>query len=216
MKLPTIDLVHDALIVVDLQPDFMPGGRLAVAGGNEIVGPIFNLMREFGVVVATQDWHPKNHMSFAMNYPELKEFDLIDTYWSRELQGYAKQRLWPVHCVQGTEGASLPPGLMNRADVIIRKGSNPKIDSYSAFRENYGPDGHRNATGLTGWLYDRMVKRVFVCGLARDYCVKETAIDAAYNQAFECFFLWDLTRAVNPADDDKTRADLEANWVKIL
>lgn len=177
----------DCLLVVDLQPDFMPGGALAVAGGDEIVEPILNLMDSFGTVVATQDWHPKGHASFAST--------------------------WPVHCVQGTDGARLPDRLMNRADLILRKGANPEVDSYSAFHENKGPGGSRASTGLLGFLLERVVRRVFVCGLARDYCVLWSALDAS--PTLPTFFLWDLTRAVDPSNDGDIEHQLRRASVQI-
>lgn len=177
----------DCLLVVDLQPDFMPGGPLAVAGGDDIVEPILKLMDRFGTVVATQDWHPKGHSSFAST--------------------------WPVHCVQGTYGARLPDPLADRADLILRKGANPEVDSYSAFHENKDHRGVRVSTGLMGLLLERVVRRVFVCGLARDYCVLWSALDAS--PTLPTHFLWDLTRAVDPSKDAEIEHQLRRASIQI-
>jgi len=158
----------NCLVIVDLQNDFLPGGTLAVPEGDAVV-PVANKLQEsFDLVVATQDWHPANHGSFAANHPARKPFEQI------ELDGLS-QTLWPVHCVQGTKGAELSPDL--RRDSIVKifpKGTDPVIDSYSGFFDN----GHRKATGLGDWLKSKRVTEVFVCGLATDYCVKFTALDA--------------------------------------
>ena len=134
-----------ALIVIDMQPDFCPGGRLAVAGGDEIVAPINDLMADFDAVVLTQDWHPHDHMSFAENHPGAAAFSVID-------MPYGPQVLWPSHCVIGTPGAAFHPSLaVDCADMVIRKGFRPQVDSYSAFFEN----DHRTPTGLAGYLRER-------------------------------------------------------------
>jgi nicotinamidase/pyrazinamidase len=201
---------YTALIVVDLQPDFMPGGALPVAEGDLIVEPIARLVRSgaFGLVVATQDWHPRGHASFASAHPGRRPFDVI------LLHGH-DQVLWPDHCVQGTPGAALHPGLpLERVEAIIRKGTDPEVDSYSALRNNWNGRGERPATGLAGYLQERGVHGVSVCGLARDYCVKWTAEDAA-DAGFRVGFLWDLTRPVDPASDDAVRAALRGKGVDI-
>lgn len=200
-----------ALIVVDLQPDFMPGGALAVAGGDRIVEPIAALVREggFDLVVATQDWHPPGHVSFASRHPGREPFETMD------LHGH-EQTLWPDHCVQGSPGAALHAGLpQERVTAIVRKGEDPAVDSYSGFRNNWNADGERPATGLAGYLRERGVEEVQVCGLARDVCAKWTAEDAA-DLGFRTRFLWDLTRPVTPANDERVRADLEAKGVEIV
>jgi nicotinamidase/pyrazinamidase len=201
MEPTTIDRRTDALIVVDLQPDFMPGGPLAVAGGDTIAAPIGALARRFDVVVATQDWHPRGHVSFASSHPGRKPFETLPLYG-------AEQTLWPDHCVQGTPGAALDRALPDEAVLLVlRKGTHPEVDSYSAFRENVGPGGVRPSTGLAGWLRDRGVTRLFVCGLARDFCVRATAVDGAA-AGFRTIVLDDLTRAVDPASGPRVDEEL--------
>ena len=199
-----------ALIVIDLQPDFMPGGALACHEGDAIVVGIAQLLqsRRYQTVVATQDWHPPTHASFASQHPGRQPFDLI------ELHGQP-QTLWPDHCVQGSGGAALDPRVdWSLANMILRKGSRLSVDSYSAFRENHDADGQRPATGLAGWLRERGITEVHVCGLARDYCVLWTAQDAR-DAGFRVRFLWDLTRPVSPAGDAPTRAALDAVGIDI-
>jgi nicotinamidase/pyrazinamidase len=200
-----------ALLVIDVQPDFLPGGSLAVAEGDRVIPGIRALMESgsFGVQVATQDWHTPGHASFASSHDGRRPFDLIT------LHGH-EQVLWPDHCVQGTRGAELHPDLpWDRLDAVIRKGSDPAVDSYSGFRNNWGPGGDRPPTGLTGYLRDRGVDRVYLCGLARDYCVRWSAEDAA-EAGFETFFIWDLTRSVDPSGDEELRAKLEGRGVQII
>ncbi|KAF1689796.1 bifunctional nicotinamidase/pyrazinamidase [Pseudoxanthomonas taiwanensis] len=199
-----------ALIVVDLQPDFMPGGALPCHEGDAIVADISALLRQrrYRTVVATQDWHPPGHASFASSHPGRRPFEQI------RLHGQP-QTLWPDHCVQGTPGAALDPRVdWSAADLVLRKGTRPQVDSYSAFRENHGPDGTRPPTGLAGWLRERGIAEVHVCGLARDYCVLWTAQDAAA-AGFRVRFLWELTRPVTPEGDAPTRAALEAAGIAI-
>lgn len=194
-----------ALILVDVQPDFMPGGPLACHDGDAIVPPIDALLRErrYRHVVATQDWHPREHMSFAANHAGQMPFAQI------ALHGQP-QTLWPVHCVAGTPGAALHPAIdWTPLDLVVRKGTDPQVDSYSAFRENHGPGGERPSTGLAGWLRERGVEHVHVCGLARDVCVLWTAQDAAA-LGFGVSVLWHATRPVTPAGDAVTRAALAA------
>ncbi len=205
-----VDPGRSALLVVDMQPDFMPGGALAVDGGDELVGPIAELMGgdRFAHVVATQDWHPAGHVSFASEHGK-QPFDVID------LHGH-EQVLWPDHCVQGTAGAALHPDLpMDRFDMIQRKGTRPDVDSYSGFSENWNAAGERAPTGLGGWLRERGVTDVFVCGLARDVCVKWTAEDAVA-AGFRTSFLWDLSRSVDPSGDEALRQGLETSGVQVL
>ena len=199
---------HSALIVVDVQPDFMPGGALACHRGDEILPGLDELLRAhaFRHVVATQDWHPHGHASFASSHPGKSAFAQI------ELHGHP-QTLWPDHCVQGTPGAALHPSIdWSALDAIIRKGSDANVDSYSGFRENHGPDDHRVSTGLAGWLRERGVDEVAVCGLARDVCVRWTAQDAL-QAGFRVSVLWDLTRPVTPDTDDATRQTLAAQGI---
>ena len=200
---PSIDPDTTALIVVDVQPDFLPGGALAVGGGDEILDPVARLMEDgpFRVQVATQDWHPAGHVSFASRHEGREPMDVI------ELHGH-DQTLWPDHCVQGTEGARLHPELpWTRLEAVIRKGTSAESDSYSGFRNNWNPDGERPPTGLAGYLRERGVDQVVLCGLARDVCVRWTAEDAV-DAGFDTWILWDLTRSVDPTGDDALRAEL--------
>jgi nicotinamidase/pyrazinamidase len=184
----TINPTTAALIVVDLQPDFMPGGPLAVAEGDSIVGPIANLAKLFTVIVATQDWHPENHCSF-----------------------FKQGGPWPPHCVAGTKGARVHPGFPDSLiSLKLRKGTSVTIDSYSAFRDNFGI-----ATGLSGYLQERGIERIFVCGLARDYCVKATAVDGAMS-GFQVYVLDDLTRAVFPEAKHAVDAEFQNADVRII
>lgn len=200
-----------ALIVVDLQPDFMPGGALPVEEGDALVAPIRELVRadRFGLHVATQDWHPEGHVSFASRHEGQAPMDVIELY------GH-DQTLWPDHCVQGTPGAELHPDMdWTPIEAVIRKGTDPRSDSYSGFRNNWDPEGERPATGLEGYLRERGIETVVVCGLARDVCVKWTAEDAA-DAGFRTLYLWDLTRAVDPRSDDAVRADLKDAGVEVI
>jgi len=200
-----------ALILVDVQPDFMPGGALACHQGDAIVPGIDRLLRErlFRHVVATQDWHPRGHVSFASSHAGAAAFDQITLY------GHA-QTLWPDHCVQGTPGAALHPDIdWSALDAVIRKGSDPRVDSYSGFRENHDPDGQRHPTGLAGWLRERGVDDVVVCGLARDVCVLWTAQDAL-ELGFRTRVVWDLCRPVTPDTDAATRGTLQAQGIAIV
>jgi nicotinamidase/pyrazinamidase len=158
----------NALVLVDIQNDFCPGGTLAVPEGDAVVPIVNRLQAGYDLVVATQDWHPANHGSFAGNHPGRAVGEQI------ELAGLP-QILWPVHCVQNTRGAEFHPALnLGRVARVFRKGTDPTIDSYSGFFDN----GHRAATGLAEYLRERGVEEVHVCGLATDYCVKFTALDA--------------------------------------
>jgi nicotinamidase/pyrazinamidase len=158
----------NALIIVDLQNDFLPGGALAVPGGNEVIPLANELQRRFDVVLATQDWHPPDHGSFAANHPGKKPGDRI------MLDGI-EQILWPVHCVQNTHGAEFAPSFdTTRIDHVFHKGIDPRIDTYSTFFDN----AHRRSTGLADYLRDRAIKGIYLLGLALDYCVKYSALDA--------------------------------------
>jgi nicotinamidase/pyrazinamidase len=203
-----IEPESDALIVVDLQPDFMPGGSLAVAGGDEVAVPIGRLARRFTTVVATQDWHPRGHVSFASSHGK-QPFESVELYGGQ-------QRLWPDHCVAGTPGAALHPALPDElVTLILRKGTHKHVDSYSAFRENRGPDGSRPRTGLAAWLEERGLKRLFLCGLARDVCVADSAVDAAA-LGFTVYVIDDLTRAVDPGSRANVNAHFAAHDVKLI
>lgn len=202
---------RSALILVDVQPDFMPGGTLACHEGDAIVPGIDALLRQrrFRHVVATQDWHPRGHVSFAGSHPGRAPFEQITLYGQ-------PQTLWPEHCVQDTPGAALHPDIdWSALDAVIRKGSDPAVDSYSGFRENHGPRGSRPSTGLAGWLRERGVDEVVVCGLARDVCVLWTAQDAQ-ELGFRASVVWDLSRPVTPASDEATRATLLAHGIGIV
>jgi nicotinamidase/pyrazinamidase len=189
-----------ALILVDIQNDFLPGGALAVPDGDAVIPLANKLQAAFPLVVATQDWHPANHGSFAANHPGRKVFEQI------ELNGLP-QILWPVHCVQGTSGAELAPSLQReRIAKIFPKGTDAGIDSYSGLFDN----GHRKSTGLGEWLKASGVTEVFVCGLATDYCVKNTALDAA-QLGFKTHFIEDASRGVNLRPEDVRLAIAEMN-----
>ena len=158
---------NDVLVVVDVQNDFCPGGALAVPQGDEIVPAVNRLAAGFAHVILTQDWHPRGHASFASSHLGRHPFETIEL-------PYGQQILWPDHCVQGTQGAALHPGLdVPHAELVVRKGFRSAIDSYSAFREN----DHRTLTGLTGYLKERGFERLTLCGLATDFCVFFSAID---------------------------------------
>lgn len=160
---------NEALVVIDVQNDFCPGGALAVAGGDEIINRINGLMSDFPTIVLTQDWHPAGHSSFAASHPGAAPFSLAD-------MPYGPQVLWPTHCVQGTAGAAFHADLRtDPAQMILRKGFRPEIDSYSAFFEN----DRSTATGLEGYLRSRGVTAITLAGLATDYCVAYSALDAA-------------------------------------
>jgi nicotinamidase/pyrazinamidase len=181
----------DALLVIDLQNDFCPatngiGGALAVERGDEIVPTVNALGQRFAHVILTQDWHPPAHISFASAHPGALPFTTIDA-------PYGPQTLWPDHCVQNTPGAALHPALsIPHAELILRKGFRREIDSYSALLEN----DHVTPTGLAGYLRERGLKRLFLCGLAYDFCVRHSAIDGTALD-FECIVIEDATRAVN-------------------
>lgn len=184
-----------ALLLVDIQNDFMPFGSLPVARGDEVVPVANELMTRFNLVVATQDWHPADHASFALNHPGRSPGDVID------LAG-AEQVLWPPHCVQNAPGASFHSGLdIAGVDHVVRKGTQAAIDSYSGFFDNR----HLRATGLENYLRDRDVSAVVVCGLATDYCVKYTALDGR-EHGFEVTVVEDGCRAVDLAGGDGERA----------
>ena len=186
-----------ALIVVDVQNDFLPGGALAVPGGDAVIPVINDLIAngDYDFVVATQDWHPADHGSFATNHEGRAPGDRIE--WN----GF-DQVLWPVHCVQGSTGAEFAPGLeVDAFDAVFRKGTDPEVDSYSGFFDN----GHRRATGLGDWLREWKLTEVTVVGLATDYCVKFTALDAV-NEGYETIVRADGCRGVNVSEGDADSA----------
>lgn len=187
---------NEALIVIDVQNDFCPGGRLAVAQGDEIIAPINALLPEFPVRVLTQDWHPEGHSSFASSHKGKAPFEMID-------MPYGPQVLWPDHCTIGSDGAAFHPTLdTDKADLIVRKGFRPHIDSYSAFFEN----DHETPTGLEGYLRTRGVTRLLCTGLATDFCVRWSAVDAA-RLGFETVVALDACRGI---DADGSLAVAEA------
>jgi nicotinamidase/pyrazinamidase len=188
----------DALVVVDIQYDFLPGGSLAVAGGDQIIEPINALSRRFRNVVQTQDWHPAGHISFASSHEGMSPFQVIEL-------PYGPQVLWPDHCVIGTKGAEFSVALdIPHVQTIVRKGYRETIDSYSGFKEN----DHRTQTGLAGYLAERGFKRLFICGLATDFCVAWTAEDGIA-AGFETVVIEDATRAID------TGGSLEAAWKRM-
>jgi nicotinamidase/pyrazinamidase len=195
-----------ALVLVDLQNDFCSGGNLAVPGGEQGV-PIANgLMQRFGLVVATRDWHPVNHGSFATNHDGKEIGDFI------QLDG-VKQILWPGHCVQGSVGAEFHRDLaVEGIDKVFFKGTDPKVDSYSGFFDNQ----HRNPTGLDSYLKEKGATAIYVAGLATDYCVKFTVLDAL-DLGFEVTVVTDGCRAVNvqPGDGDRAIADMVAKGARV-
>ena len=181
-------LPDDVLLVVDVQQDFLPGGALAVPDGDAVVAPINRLAPLFGHVLLTQDWHPAGHVSFAASHPGRAPFDAIEL-------SYGRQVLWPTHCVQGTAGAAFAPGLdLPGAELVIRKGFRPGVDSYSAFMEA----DRRTPTGLAGYLRERGLRRLFLAGLATDFCVAWSATDARA-AGFEAVVVEDACRGINAA-----------------
>lgn len=195
-----------ALIIVDVQNDFVPGGALAVREGDQVVPVINRLQQHFDFIVATQDWHPRDHGSFAANHTGRQPGEMIDLYGLRQV-------LWPVHCVQGSIGAEFHPDLRKSSwKAIFRKGSDKTIDSYSGFFDN----GRRGDTGMGAFLEAEGVNSVFVCGLATDYCVKYTALDAI-SLGFETVLVKDACRAVNlkQSDESSAIAEMKASGVGI-
>lgn len=190
----------DCLVLVDLQYDFMPGGALAVAGGDTLVPVANRLAERFAHVVVTQDWHPAGHSSFASQHPGHAPFESVE-------MTYGTQTLWPDHCVQGTAGAELHRDLaLDRADLILRKGHRSGIDSYSAFMEN----DHATPTGLAGFLRERGFRRLFFAGLATDFCVAWSVLDAR-KAGFEAVILTDACRAIDLGGSlDAAMADMRA------
>lgn len=175
----------DALIVIDVQNDFCPGGALAVTEGDQIVGGISAIMSAFDAVVLTQDWHPAGHSSFASSHEGATPMSVVE-------MPYGPQVLWPDHCIQGSDGAAFHADLRTDGDLIIRKGFNPAIDSYSAFFEN----DHTTPTGLEGYLRTRGIDRLTMVGLALDFCVFYSAVDAA-KLGFDVTIRQDMCRAID-------------------
>ena|ERR1017187_8370545 len=177
---------QDVLIVIDVQNDFCPGGALAVPGGDSVIAPIHQVAPRFQHLVLTQDWHPANHSSFASAHPGKHPYDQIEL-------NYGTQTLWPDHCVQGSTGAEFHPALhLPQAELILRKGFRPHIDSYSAFVEN----DRVTPTGLAGYLRERNLTRIFIAGLAYDFCVGYSALDAR-RLGLETIVIRDACRAID-------------------
>ena len=199
--------MRKALIIIDIQNDFFSCFALAVKGGEEIIPVINQLMDKFDLVVATQDFHPADHGSFAANHSGKMPGEVIDLYGLDQI-------LWPVHCVQGSEGAAFSTQLKKeKIEKIITKGEDPKIDSYSGFFDN----GQRQNTGMAEFLKANEVNEIYVVGLATDYCVKFTALDGA-SLGFDTYVIKDATRAVNlqPGDYEKALEEMTENGVKVV
>ncbi len=196
----------DVLLVVDIQNDFCPDGALAVPEGDAIVPLINRLMARFSHVILTQDWHTPGHGSFASAHPGKSPYETIE-------MSYGPQILWPDHCVQGTAGAAFQGVVdVTRAELIVRKGFRPDIDSYSAFYEN----DHTTSTGLSGYLRERGFRRVYLCGLATDFCVKWSALDAR-REGFEVTVIEDACRAIDLEGTlAVARAEMQAAGVELL
>jgi nicotinamidase/pyrazinamidase len=194
-----------ALLIIDIQNDFLPAGALAVPGGEEIIPLVNQLQNRFELVVATQDWHPKGHKSFASNHEGKKVFETI------EWQGHP-QVLWPDHCVQGTRGAELSSAVnWNKVEAIFRKGTSAEIDSYSGFYDN----GHLKSTGLVGYLIERNITQVYIAGLAADYCVYFTAKDAL-EEGFRTYVIEDATRAIHAKGFIAAKNDIKEKGGKVV
>ena len=194
-----------ALIVIDVQNDFLPGGALAVEDGDLIVPVINQLISQFELVIATQDWHPRNHVSFADNHQNKKPFDII------EHQGQ-EQILWPRHCVQNTHGAQFHAELDDlHFETIFRKGTHFNIDSYSGFYDN----AHQKCTGLAGYLNEKNVQTLYFCGLAIDVCVKFSILDAM-KLGYECILVEDASKPIDYNNYDKLKKSLKDKGVLIL
>ena len=195
----------NALLLIDIQNDFLPGGALAVPGGDAIIALVNRLQPLFELVVATQDWHPARHGSFASQHPGRQPFELGEL-------GGLPQTLWPDHCVQATSGAEFASALdQHRIEAIFRKGTNPEIDSYSGFYDN----GHRKSTGLADYLRGQGATRLYLAGLAADYCVYFSAKDALA-EGFEVVFVEDATRAISPDGYAQARAELLERGAKFM
>lgn len=192
-----------AFLVIDVQNDFCPGGALAVPEGNRVIDPINRLLPRFSAKVLTQDWHPRTHTSFASNHGKKEPFETVSL-------PYGEQVLWPDHCIQGTPGAEFHKDLItDQADLIIRKGFRNEIDSYSAFFEN----DHQTSTGLDGYLTSRSITKVVCAGLATDFCVYFTAIDAK-KLGYQVTVLMDASRAIDlDGSLDSAIGDMQSNGI---
>ena len=193
------------LLIIDVQNDFMPTGSLPVPNGDKIVSIINEIQPKFDLVIATQDWHPEDHISFASNHNGASPFDEI------KIKGQP-QILWPNHCVQGSKGAELHPKLNTlKCETTFRKGTDKEIDSYSAFYDN----GHLKSTGLAGYLKEKGTTQLFLCGLAADICVYYSIRDAV-KEGFDCFFIEDASEALDNEDFKKIKEDMIDMGVKII
>jgi nicotinamidase/pyrazinamidase len=193
------------LILIDVQNDFMPGGPLQVPDGDMIVPVINKIQNLFDLIVATQDWHPQNHKSFASNHKDAKVFDIIDLHGTR-------QTLWPDHCIQGSHGADLHKDLEpDRIAAIFRKGMDPEIDSYSGFFDN----NHQLSTGLSGYLKEKGITEVYFCGLAADICVYNSILDSIL-EGFSAMFIEDASRPLFPDKFDDIKCELAKLGVRMI
>lgn len=194
-----------ALIIIDVQNDFIPGGALAVPGANEIIPVINSIQNQFDLVIATQDWHPEDHVSFASNHRGKNAFDVIEVHGK-------PQTLWPDHCVQNLWGAAFHPELKRtKWEAIFRKGTDKNIDSYSAFYDN----GHLKSTGLAGYLKEKGISQIYLCGLAADICVYYSLKDA-FHEGFACFFIDDASKALNLDDLKKQKEEMKVLGIQII
>jgi len=194
-----------ALVIIDMQNDFIPGGSLAVPEGDKLVPIINNLQEKFDLIIATQDWHPQDHSSFAENHSGKKDFEIIEL-------GGIDQILWPVHCVQNSEGAQLHSDLKTqKLEAIFRKGTNKEIDSYSGFYDN----AHLKSTGLSGYLNEKGISQLYFCGLAAEYCVYFSIIDAL-KEGFETFLIEDATKAISKTEFEKAKKEILHAGGKII
>lgn len=193
------------LLIVDAQLDFMPGGNLEVAHGDQIVSHINLIQPQYDLVLATQDWHPQHHMSFASNHENYKPFQ------DKDIDGY-NQTLWPDHCVQGSKGTDFHPKMnTNYIEAIFRKGTDPKIDSYSAFYDNH----HKKSTGLAGYLKEKGCETIDICGLAGDICVYFTVKDAL-KEDFQVRLIENATKALDQDKFNQQKEELKAEGVEIV
>jgi len=193
------------LLIIDVQNDFIPNGSLPVPNGNQIISVINKIQDKFDLVIGTQDWHPKDHISFASNHNGKSVFDEI------EIHGQP-QTLWPNHCVQGTAGAAFHPDLKTeKFEAIFRKGTDKTIDSYSAFYDN----GHLKSTGLAGYLKEKGTTQLFLCGLAADICVYFSARDAV-KEGFDCFFIEDASKALDKDVFEKLKKEMIAMGIQVV
>ncbi len=203
----TMNYKKSALLIIDMQYDFMEGGSLEVKHANSILKTINQIaQKDWGLVVASKDWHPQNHISFASNNKGSKVFEAIT------LSDGTQQVMWPDHCVQGTHGSDIHKDIdATRIDHIVLKGQNPQVDSYSAFFDN----NHLQKTEMDKILKEHGIKNIYVLGLARDYCVRWTAIDGQ-KLGYKTYFIWDATKPVDSASDDAILKELKDNKIEII